>query len=248
VIRTKNPIASFRHALNGVLLSFKTQRHLRIHFLLAVLALTAGFLWRLSRVELLILLGAICLVILAELLNTAVETVVDLVTMDYHPLAKVAKDVAAGAVLVASLNAIIVGIVLFFDLRQFQERALVPTAAEHAVHTFAVGLVILLLLLVWWKVKGGKGRFLQGGVISGHAAIAFFLCTLIVLVVQHPLVGLLAVLLALLVTQSRVENGIHSVREVVLGATLGIVLPLLLHRMIPLLVQHGFQLSRGAGS
>src|SRR5688500_19098806 len=95
VLRTKRPLQSFRHALNGLLLSYKTQKHLRFHFGLAVLALIAGLLWRLPRVELLILIGAISLVILCELFNTALQAVVDLVTAEYNPLAKVAKDVAA---------------------------------------------------------------------------------------------------------------------------------------------------------
>jgi len=111
MLRPKTPVDSFRHALNGLLLSFKTQRHLRIHFVVAVLVLGAGFVYRLNRAELLLLVGAISFVILAELLNTALETVVDLVTTDYHPLARVAKDVAAGAVLVAAVNAALFGLV-----------------------------------------------------------------------------------------------------------------------------------------
>jgi diacylglycerol kinase (ATP) len=248
VLRSKSPVASFRHALNGVLLSFKTQRHLRIHFVMAVLVLIAGFVWRLNRAELLVLVGAISLVILTELFNTALETVVDLVTAEYHPLAKVAKDVAAGAVLVASVNAALVGVLLFLDVEQIQRRLKYPEAHADAVQTFAVGFVMLLILLVIWKVSGGKGRFLQGGVVSGHAAIAFFLCTIILLIAQHPLVAFLAILMALLVSQSRVETGIHTVREVLFGALLGILVPVVLHRMIPVLLQHFAQRTLGAGS
>lgn len=236
MLRSKSPVDSFRFALNGVLLSFRSQRHLRIHFTLAVLVLIAGFIWRLPRVELLILIGAISLVILTELFNTAVETVVDLVTTDYHPLAKVAKDVAAGAVLVASVNAALVGMLLFLDLDRIQESIQHPPVHEDALQTFAVGLLLLLLLLVIWKVRGGKGRFLQGGVVSGHSAIAFFLCTLIVMVAQHPLVAVLALLMAVLVSQSRVESGVHTLREVLLGALLGMLVPVILYRMIPVLL------------
>lgn len=238
MLRPKTPVDSFRHALNGVLLSFKTQRHLRVHFTLAVVILIAGFVWRLSRVELLILVGTISLVILAELFNTALETVVDLVTPDYHPLAKVAKDVAAGAVLVASVNAVLVGLLLFADVEHFRRQLPYPSAnVEAAVQATAVGMVLLLLLLVIWKVKGGKGRFLQGGVVSGHTAIAFFLCTIIVLVSENYIVAFMAILLALLVTQSRVETGVHTLREALFGAMLGILLPVLLYRLIPLLLR-----------
>jgi len=248
VIRSKSPVDSFRFALNGVLLSFKTQRHLRIHFVMAVLVLLAGFVWRLSRAELLILVSAISLVILTELLNTALEAVVDLVTTDYHPLAKVAKDVAAGAVLVAAVNAALVGALVFLDIEQLQQKLRYPPAQEDAVQTSAVGFLMLLLLLVIWKVKGGKGRFLQGGVVSGHSAIAFFLSTIIVLLAHHPLVAFMAILVALLVAQSRVETGVHTVREVLFGALLGITIPVVLYRLIPVLLQQVGGRPLGAGS
>jgi diacylglycerol kinase (ATP) len=238
MLRSKRSVDSFRYALNGVLLSFKTQRHLRIHFILAVLVLLAGFVWKLPKAELLVLTGAIALVILTELFNTALETVVDLVTPDYHPLAKVAKDVAAGAVLVAAINAAVVGVILFLDIEEIRRRIRITTEPPDTVQVVAMGAVMLMLLLVMWKVKGGKGRFMRGGVVSGHAAIAFFLCTMILLMVQHPLVGLLAILLALLVSQSRVEAGIHSLQEVLFGALLGILIPVILYRMIPALLQH----------
>ncbi len=238
MLRPKTPVDSFRYALNGVLLSFKTQKHLRIHFALAFAALLAGFVWQLSRAELLVLLSAICLVILAELFNTALETVVDLVTPDYHPLAKVAKDVAAGAVLIAAVNAAVVGLILFVDIEGLRRWVRIPEEHGDAIRTSVVGMVMLLLLLVIWKVKGGKGRFLQGGVVSGHSAIAFFLCTLILLISQHPYVAFLAILIASLVAQSRVEAGVHTLREVLFGAILGILLPVVLYRLIPVLLRH----------
>ncbi len=235
-MRPKTPVVSFRFALNGLLLSFKSQRHLRIHFTLAVCVLVAGFIWRLNRAELLLLVSAISLVIITELINTALETVVDLVTREYHPLAKVAKDVAAGAVLVAAVNAALVGMILFLDIEQLRHRLSLPEPGEQIIQTFAVGFVLLLLLLVIWKVKGGKGTFLKGGVVSGHTAIAFFLCTIIVLLSQHPFVAFMAILIAMLVAQSRVETGVHTVREVLFGAILGILIPVVLYRLIPLLL------------
>ena len=236
MLRPKTPLDSFRHALNGVLLSFRTQRHLRIHFMLAATALMAGLLWRLDRVELLVLMITIALVIIAELFNTALETAVDLVTPDYHPLAKVAKDVAAGAVLVASLNAVIVGSLLFLDVEQLQRGVSLPREPENAFALVVIGLLFVLFLLVHWKVRGRHGRFLYGGVVSGHAAIAFFFCTVTMLISHQLLISLIALLLAFLVAQSRVEAGIHSVREVLLGALLGVTVPVVLYRVAPLVV------------
>jgi diacylglycerol kinase len=109
----RNEMASFGYAFSGLYYTWKTQPHLRVHAVLAVLAILLGVLFSLSWAEWAVLLATITLVIALELINTVVEAVVDLVTTDYHPLAKVAKDVAAGAVLVAAGGAIAVGAVLF---------------------------------------------------------------------------------------------------------------------------------------
>ncbi len=234
--RSKTTADSFRHAMNGVLLGFKTQRNLRLHFGLGMLALLGGFVFRLTRAELALVVLAIALVILAELFNTAVETVVDMITQDYHPLAKVAKDVAAGAVLVASIAALLAGLLLFMDLRQLQERFRTPAPYEDAVQTAVIGMVMLMILIAIWKARAGYGRFLHGGIVSGHSAIAFFLCTLILLLAQQPLIGFLAIFMAILVAQSRVEAGVHSLKEVLFGALLGILLPVVLYRVAPVVL------------
>lgn len=237
-MRSKRPIDSVHFALQGVLQGVRAQRHLRFHFVAALLALLAGALMGLSRAELLVLLFAITIVIIAELFNTAIEAVVDLITTAYHPLAKHAKDVAAGAVLIAALNAVVVGLLLFLDVERIQAMLVTPDdAGTSPVQLVIVTLVMLLVLLVIWKVLGGKGRFLSGGVVSGHSALGFCLCTLILLLTRNPFVAFLAILMALLISQSRVEAGIHTVQEVLIGALLGIVLPVVLFRVLPELLR-----------
>ena len=233
MLRSKNPLDSFAHALNGVLLAFRTQKHLRVHFLVAILVMIAAFICRLTRVEVCLLGLAIALVFITELINTTVESVVDLVTTDYHPLARAAKDIAAGSVLVAAGAAGLCGVLLFLDLEQLEHRLTYPAPRGDPVQVSAIGLVLLLVVLIVWKARGGQGTFLHGGVVSGHSAIACFLCTVILLLSQHPFVAFLAVLLAVLVCQSRVESGVHTLREVLFGALLGVGLPVLLYRLIP---------------
>jgi diacylglycerol kinase (ATP) len=247
-MRSKRPIDSVHFALQGVLQGVRAQRHLRFHFVAALLALLAGALMGLSRAELLVLLFAITLVIIAELFNTAIEAVVDLITTAYHPLAKHAKDVAAGAVLIAALNAVVVGLLLFVDVERIQALLLKPDeAAVSPVQMVIVTLVMLLVLLVIWKVLGGKGRFLSGGVVSGHSAFGFCLCTLILLLTRNPFVAFLAILMALIICQSRVEAGVHTVQEVLIGALLGIVLPVVLFRLLPELLRQFSQRSMAMG-
>lgn len=103
----------FACAWAGMMAAVKEEAHMRIHIALAVVAVIAAAIFRISRMEWLILLLTIGSVIALELINTAIERVVDLVTADFHPLAKAAKDIAAGAVLVAAIVAVIVGITIF---------------------------------------------------------------------------------------------------------------------------------------
>jgi diacylglycerol kinase len=104
---------SFTHAWNGMIYAFQTQRNARVHVALALVALTLGVALHLSAMEFAVIILAIVAVIAAEMINTVAESIVDLVTDTYHPLAKIAKDVAAGAVLWSSIGAVAVGIVIF---------------------------------------------------------------------------------------------------------------------------------------
>jgi diacylglycerol kinase (ATP) len=236
--RPKNAFDSFRFALDGILHGFRSQRHMRFHFCVAVLALLAGVVYGLNATELLVLTFAISLVIIAELFNTAIEAVVDLVTTSYHPLAKYAKDVAAGAVLIAALNACIVGLLLFLHVEPVQRLISREPSLQVQFQTVIVTLVMLLVLLVIWKVLGNRGTFLHGGVISGHSAVGFCLCTIILLMSSSPFVAFLAILMAMIISQSRVEAGVHSIQEVLVGALLGILLPVVLFRVVPVVLRH----------
>ncbi|MBI4758776.1 MAG: diacylglycerol kinase family protein [Chloroflexi bacterium] len=106
-------LRSFHHAFSGLVDAWRTQRNLRLHLLAAVLAVGLGLALGMALVELAILCLTIGLVLSAELFNTAVETLMDLVHPDHHPLAKAAKDVAAGAVLVTAGTAVLVGALLY---------------------------------------------------------------------------------------------------------------------------------------
>ena len=104
---------SFRAAGKGIAYCLRTQRNMKIHGAAAVIVLIFSRLLELSPGESCVLLLTIAAVWSAEMLNTAIETVVDLVSPEYHPLAAIAKDVAAGAVLVMALAAVAVGLILF---------------------------------------------------------------------------------------------------------------------------------------
>lgn len=104
---------SFKHAFEGIGVAFRTQPNFRIHLLAATSVLAAGYFYNLSPTEWLILILTMAMVIITELINTAIEATVDLLTDQHHHYAKVAKDVAAGAVLLAAATSIIVGAFIF---------------------------------------------------------------------------------------------------------------------------------------
>ena len=110
---TRGVFGSFRHALSGVVAAVKGERNLRIHLLFALAAVALGAWLGIDRGEWAAVVFCCALVISLECMNTAVESVVDLASPDVHPLAKRAKDCAAGAVLVSAVGAAVVGCVIF---------------------------------------------------------------------------------------------------------------------------------------
>ena len=112
--RKKDPLhKSFSYAFEGIFTGIRNERNMKIHIAVATLVVIAGWILGLSITEWCICLGLFGLVMALELVNTAVEAVVDLVTTERHPLAKIAKDTAAGAVLIAAIMAAIVGLLIF---------------------------------------------------------------------------------------------------------------------------------------
>ena len=111
--RSENVLQSFRFAFAGIVHAVTQQRNVRIHFLTAAVVVVLAGLLKVSLVEWAVLVLTVGFVVVTEMVNTAIEAVVDLVSPDFHELAKVAKDVAAGAVLVAAVAAVIIGSLIF---------------------------------------------------------------------------------------------------------------------------------------
>lgn len=109
----KKLINSFKYAIEGFVSSFKTERNMKIHILAMGIVIALGFYLKLSLIEWCFITFAIVLVIGAELFNTAIETIVDMVSPQKNPKAKLAKDISAAAVLALSIGAAIVGLIIF---------------------------------------------------------------------------------------------------------------------------------------
>ncbi len=233
-MKRRSLIDSFNYAVSGIILALKTEKNMRIHYGIALTVIILSLFFDFSRTEFLLLLFAISLVVVAEMFNTALERVVDLITEDYHPLARLAKDVAAGAVLIAAINSLVVGYLLFFDRLSSYTDLLLFKIKRSSIHLTFVALLIVVLLTIGLKAKyyKGRGTHFQGGVVSGHSAVAFCVATIIAFLAQNMLVTTLTFSLATLVGESRIEGKIHSFIEVLFGAILGILIGILVFQIV----------------
>ena len=112
-VKTKKIINSFKYAGEGIVSSFKSERNMKIHIFIMLLVVLFGILLKLSKLEWIICVMLFSIVICGELFNTAIETIVDMVSPGKNEKAKIAKDVSAGAVLVVAIGAAIVGGIIF---------------------------------------------------------------------------------------------------------------------------------------
>ena len=231
-MKVKKLVDSFNYAIEGIIYSIRTQRNMKIHMIAAILVLVATFFYDLSKIELLIITITISLVIVAEMINTAVEAAIDATTNFYHPLVKIAKNVAAGAVLVSAINSVLVGYVIFWDrLTPFNRTVMLKLKKSDPDMIFFI-LVIVCIATVVVKAIIDEGTPLRGGMPSGHSTIAFSVATAITLLTDEPLIMVLSYLIAVIVAQSRVDSKIHSILEVIFGGIFGTLLTLLLFKVL----------------
>ncbi|MGH4125847.1 MAG: diacylglycerol kinase [Clostridium sp.] len=231
-MKVKKMVDSFNYAIEGIIYSIRTQRNMKIHMIAAIIVLSATFFYDLSRIELLIITITITLVIVAEMINTAVECAIDATTNFYHPLAKIAKNVAAGAVLVTAINSVLVGYVIFWDRLTPLNRTMMAKLKKSNPDRIFFILVIVCIAAVVVKSIYDEGTPFRGGMPSGHSTIAFSVATAITILTTEPLIMVLSYLLAVIVAQSRVDSQIHSILEVFFGGIFGTLLTLLLFKVL----------------
>ena len=227
-------IQSFNWAFEGVIHVLRTQRNMRIHFAAAAGVLILAFSYGVTKLELMALLIAISFVLIAEMVNTAIEATIDLATTSFDPLAKMAKDIAAGAVLIASVNAVVIGYLVFADRLSQPSGRLVSSIRDAPINLTVIALVLTILIVIASKALTGRGTPLSGGLPSGHAALAFGGWTAITFIAdEHRVViSFVALIMALLVAQTRVESGIHSTAEVVIGGVIGTLVTMILFQVL----------------
>ncbi len=231
-MKSRNLLESFNYAFEGIIYAFKTQRNIRLHFLATAAVLVASLVLKLTKLEILMLFITIAFVVMAEMINTAIETVVDMFTKAHHPLAAIAKNVAAGAVLIAATVAVIVGYLIFFPAIDPLIPKVITTLQKAPAYLSLIALLLTVVLVITGKALTQRGTPMQGGMPSGHTALSSAAATAILFITKSGLVTVLALFLLLMVAESRIENKVHSWDEVLAGIILGFLVTLMVFQIM----------------
>ena len=179
---------------------------MRIHFVVAFAVLIAALVTGVDKVELIALLIAIAFVLIAEMVNTAIEGAIDVATTSFDPMAKLAKDIAAGAVLIATVTAVAVGYRLRRPYSRPVAARVVDTLRDAPFELTLIALVLTVMLVIAAKAYTGRGTPLRGGLPSGHAAVAFGGWMSVTCLLGHArhwfLISTVVFIMALLVAQT----------------------------------------------
>ena len=227
----KQFIKSVNFAVEGIIHAAKTQRHLRYHFYSAAAILLISYILGVNRIEFLIIALSVIAILLAEMFNTAIEAVVDIISPEHTEKAKIVKDIAAGGVFVTSIGVAVVGyIILMPYIRESFHKGL--SIAKHTKEEISIiALLIVFILVVITKSYFGVGRPMRGGMPSGHAACAFSAWVAITYISENFIVSIVCFILALIVAQSRVLTKAHNQWEVILGSLIGASVTFVLFRI-----------------
>lgn len=230
-IKNSNFLDACQNALDGIIYAITTQSNIKKQLIIAVVVMLVSLFFDLSKAEFLCLMFTVVLIIVAEMINTAIETVVDLYTDLYHPKAKIAKDVAAGAVVITAINAVIVAYFLFFEKISTIGLKLVDEITNSPVHLAFVAILLVVIVCVTLKAAATRNhKFIKKDFMpSGQTAVAFAALTIVWLTTRNLVIFTLSLVLALLVAINRYQTGKRTKSEIMIGACVGLLVVTLLY-------------------
>lgn len=223
---------AFKHAASGILSAVQGERNIRAQFALIIIALILGIVFKLSKTDIVLVVLAMFFIVFAEMINTAIEAVVDLHTDQFHPKAKIAKDVAAGAVVLSVLNSIVIAYFVFFDkVATFGLKYLVSWSTANPTMYFTMLIIVTLILIVVLKLLSKKisnNKFVP----SGQAMVATSIFMAIWSQTKNTIVITAALIFVMLVCLNRISNEKRTVWEVTAGGILGIIIAILVYTVV----------------
>ena len=224
-------VQSVNNAIEGILHAARTQRHLRLHLYVAAIILLVVYSLDVDRTDFIIISICVILVLLAEMINTAIEYVVNMLSPEYSEHARIAKDIAAGAVFITACGAVLVGYILLSPYVRKLFRLGFKEAKYAKGEVAVLSIVVVLITIVVLKAYFGKGHPLRGGMPSGHTALAFSAWVAATYITGNFFASASCFILAVFIAHSRVAVKAHRPLEVVAGALLGAGITFLLFRI-----------------
>lgn len=231
--KNKTLFSATKNALNGIIHAFKTERNLRLDYLVGAMVLIVSLFFDFTKVELICLVITIGFVIFAEMINSTVEYIVNLVKTEFDLNAKAAKDIAAGGVLIASIISVIVAYLLFVDkIRQASTELLtaVLSSKSHILVTILFVATILVVILKGIFSKDKDNNYVKA-FPSARVTISFTLSTYLFVITKSLIVGGVALALSLMVSSIKRENDKTTIMQIILSALIGILLVLCVYQL-----------------
>lgn len=233
VHKNKTWFSATKNAINGIIHAFKTERNLRIDYAIGALVFFISLFFDFSRLELICLVITIGFVIFAEMINSVVEYVVNLITEDYNLNAKAAKDIAAGGVLFASGISVVVAYLLFVDKIRVASTELLHAVLSSKAHMLVTILFIIVLLIIILKgvLSKDKNNNYVKSMPSARVTISFALATYLFIITKSFIVGAVSFVLSVMVSSIKRENDKTTMIQVVLSAALGILAVIAIYQL-----------------
>ncbi|MBQ8043307.1 MAG: diacylglycerol kinase [Clostridia bacterium] len=224
--KNKTFFSATKNALNGIIHAFKTEKNLRNDYIIGALVLFVSLFFDFTRTELICLVLTIGFVIFAEMINSTVEYIVNLVKTEYDLNAKAAKDIAAGGVLIASIISVIVAYLLFIDKIRQASTALLTTVLSSKVHMLVTILFVVTILVVILKgiFSKDKDNNYVKAFPSARVTVSFSLSTYLFVITKNLIVGGVALALSIMVSSIKRENDKTTMIQIILSALIGILL------------------------
>lgn len=232
VKKNKSFATALGHAMDGVIRAFKTERNLRIDYIIGLIVLVTSLFFDFTKTEFACICLTVGFVIFAEMINSTVEYIVDLITDKYDDRAKAAKDIAAGGVLIASCVSVVVAYFLFVDKISNASVAIISSILNSKLHIlFTIIFAVVILTVILKGIFGKDDDYAHSGP-SIRIALAFALTTYSYIITKSLLVCGIAFVLSILITGSRIKGKKNKIIYTILSASIGILLVLIIYQIV----------------
>ena len=230
--KNKTFFTAMGHAIDGIIRAFKTERNLRIDYIIGLFVLIGSLFFNFTKTEFACLCLTIGFVIFAEMINSTVEYIVDLATDKYDERAKAAKDIAAGGVLFSCGIAVVVAYFLFADKLYNATTAVLNSVLESKLHILFTVIFAIILLAIILKGMFGKNNKYSTIYPSARVALAFGLTTYVYIITKSMISGVIAFILSLMVAQIKIEDKKAKPIHMLFSAIMGVLVVLIIYQIV----------------